>query len=412
MTDPGSGTPMSERMQALLSRAVEDQLSEQRQVAGAMTEVRNHLAHLGAELQQLRATAGGAADEEIQRQVAGVAADVREAIRVLSERIDGVASMVHQRGNDLAELRGVIGKDLAELRGVIGNDLAEVRGVIDNELRPRVDGVDAAMRDLRGAFTGIGSRVADLPGRQEIETMLSRPSEVPGPIDERLEQLQGWIEEVHDGLFGETGVHPRVQALVEQAAESPAPVEEDLGGRIDDAVRSAVAASEKRITAHVDEAVLALAEALLRRRSRTGGLGLSAFDTGEIPIVPPAPQEQLDSPQEQLDSGPGSGPALNAGPLGSAEPAAPVAPPTSPASAETEASFSPPQQDGFPTTALPPASAPPTQIDLDPAPASAPAPSAYQPAAVPGPMSDGHDDYGDDDDAARRRHRPWWRPGD
>ena len=222
MTDPGSGTPMSERMQALLSRAVEDQLSEQRQVAGAMTEVRNHLAHLGAELQQLRATAGGAADEEIQRQVAGVAADVREAIRALSERIDGVAGLVQQRGNDLAELRAVI----------------------DNELRPRVDGVDAAMRDLRGAFTGIGSRVADLPGRGEIETMLARNNENSGPLDERLESLQGWIEEVHEGLFGETGVHPRVQALVEQAAEGPAVPDEDIAGRVDEAVRSAVAASE------------------------------------------------------------------------------------------------------------------------------------------------------------------------
>src|SRR5881227_3047008 len=174
MTDPGSGTPMSERMQALLSRAVEDQLSEQRQVAGAMNEVRTHLAHLGAELQQLRATAGGAADEEIQRQVAGVAADVREAIRVLSERLDGVAGLVQQRGNDLAE----------------------IRAAIDNELRPRVEGVDAAMRDLRGAFTGIGARVADLPGRSEIEAMLARAGEVSGPLDERLESLQGWVEEV------------------------------------------------------------------------------------------------------------------------------------------------------------------------------------------------------------------------
>ena len=387
MTDPGSGTPMSERMQALLSRAVEDQLSEQRQVAGAMTEVRNHLAHLGAELQQLRATAGGAADEEIQRQVAGVAADVREAIRVLSERLDGVAGLVQQRGHDLAELRGVI----------------------ENELRPRVDGVDAAMRDLRGAFTGIGSRVADLPGRGEIETMLARTSEATGPLDERLESLQGWIEEVHEGLFGETGVHPRVQALVEHAAAAPTTSDEDLGNRIDQAVRSAVAASEKRITAHVDEAVLALAEALLRKRSRTGTLGGSAFDTGEIPVVTSAPGDAL----------------------GSAEPAAPIAPPVhveesqepeqlehsehlEPAEpeatlqADEESAFSRPH-DGFPPASLPPMSAP-AQIDLDPAPASAP--SAYQPATVTGPSGDGLDEYGDDDDAARRRHRPWWRPGD
>jgi hypothetical protein len=404
MTDPGSGTPMSERMQALLSRAVEDQLSEQRQVATAMTEVRNHLAHLGAELQQLRATAGGAADEEIQRQVAGVAADVREAIRVLSERLDGVAGLVQQRGNDLSELRGLMG---------------ELRGVIDNELRPRVDGVDAAMRDLRGAFTGIGSRVADLPGRQEIETMLARTSEASGPVDERLEQLQGWIEEVHDGLFGETGVHPRVQALVEQAAEAPESSDEDLGARVDEAVRTAVSASEKRITAHVDEAVLALAEALLRKRSRTGTLGLSAFDTGEIPVVPPAAQAAEPEPEEpaQHDHSQDlhdhlSGAAEPAEPAEPAAPAAPVAPTAPPAmQAEEEASFSPPAHDGgFSSPSLPqaaPPASPPAQIDLDPAPATAP--SAYQPAT--GPLGDGLDEYGDDDDAARRR-RPWWRPGD
>ena len=377
MTDPGSGTPMSERMQALLSRAVEDQLSEQRQVAGAMTEVRNHLAHLGAELQQLRATAGGAADEEIQRQVAGVAADVREAIRVLSERIDGVSALVQQRGNDLAELRGVI----------------------DNDLRPRVEGVDGAIRDLRGAFTGIGSRVADLPGRQEIEAMLARTSEATGPLDERLESLQGWIEEVHEGLFGETGVHPRVQALVEHAAEPPAAPQEDLGGRIDEAVRSAVAASEKRITAHVDEAVLALAEALLRKRSRTGALGLSAFDTGEIPIMSPAQQDYLAS-GTGADSGAGTA---------AAEPAAPVTPTDSGAPTAPESTFSQGPEDSLATTSLP--KSPPAQIDLDPAPSPVTS-SAYQPAAVAGPAGDGLDEYGDDDDAARRRHRPWWRPGD
>src|SRR3954453_15441899 len=150
--DPGSGTPMSERMQALLSRAVEDQISEQRQVAGAMNEVRNYLAHLGSELEQLRATAGGAADEEIQRQVAGVAADVREAIRVLGDRLDGVAGLVQQRGNDLAE----------------------IRHVIDSELRPRVNGVDSAMRDLRGAFSGIGSPGPGPPGPPGSASATSR----------------------------------------------------------------------------------------------------------------------------------------------------------------------------------------------------------------------------------------------
>src|SRR3954453_15460501 len=105
---------------------------------------------------------------------------------------------------------------------------------------------------------------------------------------EGLERPQGGVEAAPAGRFGEDGVHPRVEALVEQAAQG-LPVDE-IAARIDANVRTAVAASEKRITAHVDEAVLALAEALLRRRSRTGGVGLSAFDTGPLPVVPAGPE--------------------------------------------------------------------------------------------------------------------------
>ncbi|HET7529664.1 MAG TPA: hypothetical protein VFJ98_01765 [Mycobacteriales bacterium] len=394
--DPGSGTPMSERMQALLSRAVEDQLSEQRQVQGALTEVRNLVGHLSTELQQLRATAGGAADEEIQRQVAGVAGDVREAIRVLSERMDGVSALVQQRGHDLAELRNAI----------------------DSELRPRVESVDAAIRDLRGAFTGIGSRVAELPARHDVEGMIARARTDLAPVDERLEQLQGWVEEVHAGLFGDDGVHPRVQALVEQAAEGNGT--DDLPSRIDEAVRTAVAASERRITAHVDEAVLALAEALLRRRSRTGGVGLSAFDTGPIPTVPANAEP--------------TGPQASAAPAAPevSAPPAPDAPRASAASDAPEASEAPeapgpgpsgPPPGGFPTgdplggpggpggpvqsrEPQAPTGATPSHIDLDPL--TSP---TFAPATVPGAAGVGHDDLGDDDEAARRR-RPWWRPGD
>src|SRR3954468_6877903 len=149
--DPGSGTPMSERMQALLSRAVEDQLTEQRQVAGVLAEVRGYLAHVASELEALRANPPGGVDE-VERQVAAVGADVREAIRVLSDRIDGVSGLVNQRGNDLAELRSSL----------------------DGDMLPRIESLDGALRDLRGAFTGIASRVADLPGRADVEGMVSR----------------------------------------------------------------------------------------------------------------------------------------------------------------------------------------------------------------------------------------------
>ena len=59
--DPaGPGAPMSERMQSLLSRAAEDQLAEQRQLAGALTELRTQLQHIAAEVGSLRESSPGA----------------------------------------------------------------------------------------------------------------------------------------------------------------------------------------------------------------------------------------------------------------------------------------------------------------------------------------------------------------
>ena len=291
-----------------------------------------------------------------------------------------------------------------------GSDLAELRAIVDSELRPRVEGVDAAIRDLRGAFTGIGSRVADLPGRQDIEGMIARAGTDTSALDERLESLQGWIEEVHAGLFAEDGVHPRVQALLEQAAESgPSDdIAAQIESRVDSAVRSAVAASEKRIAAHVDEAVLALAEALLRKRSRTGGVGLSAFDTGPIPVVPPAHHDSGPAPEANAAAPEDYGVADDhAAPEDYAAPPEDDSAPHEHAPAHEE----PPAPSASalatePVEALSPVQpAAPAHIDLGSGDGSSE--SAYQPAT--GPLGDGHDDL-DDDDA--RRRRPWWRPGD
>jgi len=53
-----SGGPVAERMQALLSRAVEEQLSEQRATSAVLTEVRQQMAHMLEELSALTKLAG------------------------------------------------------------------------------------------------------------------------------------------------------------------------------------------------------------------------------------------------------------------------------------------------------------------------------------------------------------------
>src|SRR4051812_12289334 len=106
--DPGSGSPMSERMQSLLSRAVEDQLTEQRQLAGALTEVRAQLTQLVAQLQA--AQGGGGSAPQLDQALGAIAGNVRDAVRLLGERLDGVARLVQERGHDLAEQRAAIGE--------------------------------------------------------------------------------------------------------------------------------------------------------------------------------------------------------------------------------------------------------------------------------------------------------------
>jgi len=121
----GSGAPMSERMQSLLSRAVEDQLSEQRQIAGVLTDLRSQLQRITADIAELREQVPG--DGGSDAALSTVSADVREAVRLLGERIDGVARLVQQRGSDLAEIRAQLEQMQIAVRGH-GEALSGVSG--------------------------------------------------------------------------------------------------------------------------------------------------------------------------------------------------------------------------------------------------------------------------------------------
>jgi prefoldin subunit 5 len=384
--DPGSGAPMSERMQSLLSRAVEDQLSEQRQLAGALAELRGQLARIAEDVASLRGAGGGAA-AHADELLAGVSADVREAVRLLAERLDSVGRLVQQRGVDLVEVKSSIGELHAAVRahsdvltgvngglaalpafgdriGGLQDNLAALHerlGAIDEvsgaaeALQQRVDGVGQELRELRSAFTGIAARVAELPGRNDLERVTQRLDDLgaqvsalssslagldalreelaevdvsdrlgqvdqPGPAgasSEALESLREELARFADAVLADVGrtqdrlgaLDDRIAALSEAFEQKPqalgapaagdelgagvaelreavAALGEQLDGlvvegpdedeeRIGELVAAAVSAAEARLSAHIDEAVLALAEALLRRRPRRAG-GLAA----------------------------------------------------------------------------------------------------------------------------------------
>jgi hypothetical protein len=164
------------------------------------------------------------------------------------------------------------------------------------------------------------------------------------------------LAELREALLGEGGLAERLDAGRD----------EDLDGKVAVAVERAVAASEQRLSAHFDDAVLALAEALLRRRTGRSGGVRAAVVRDPAPAAPgdgalaapgqAAPADGDDEP-EQIDDRP--------------ERASVDAPVDAPV-------------DG----------APPWQTPPDPGVRREPAEPPSEPA-----------------DADRRR-RPWWRPGD
>src|SRR3954470_16311190 len=102
------GNPVAERMQALLSRAVEDQLSEQRTVANALAEVRAQVAAVG---EGLRGAASGVAVERLRTDLGAVATELRmsttglgERFDILARRLDEQAATIAGAGSGTAEL--------------------------------------------------------------------------------------------------------------------------------------------------------------------------------------------------------------------------------------------------------------------------------------------------------------------
>lgn len=484
--DPGSDAPMADRMQSLLSQAVEDQRSEQRQLAGALTEVRGQLSRIAAEIESLRSAptgggggaapaGGGPADEA----VATLSRDLREAVRMLAERLDAVGRSVQERGADIAEMKVAV-EDLhsavrAHTNALTGVNQAlaavpavgeRVGGLQDNltslhdrlagleevaaavdRLGLRIESADQDLRELRSAFTGMASRMAELPSRADlgaaaapstesldvvagrlarvesaIPELLSRIDALrehvatPGPRpdgeagagpapdggrgdevvsrldaveaalvvlteqltaepepmdgaaeveDEGPDPLAEQLAELHEGLFGEDGIAARLDGVG---------VDEDA---LNERVAAAVADSERRLSAHMDEAVLALAEALFRTSRRPAR-------ATPVAAPPPAPEpvpaeDEVDDVEDEVDEEYDEGDEL-----------------------ADDADDEDAEDDDGELDELDeaPAEEEPPPVPLAPATWQRPVPPPV--ADVPAP----------EEEPKQGRRRPWWRPGD
>jgi hypothetical protein len=421
--DDGSGVPLSDRMQSLLARAAEDQLSEQRHLADALGDVRAQLAQITGDVAALREQVGqgGGVDDA----VGSVSHEVREAVRLIGERLDGLARMVHQRGLDIAELRGSFGElktsvvahgdalsgltggmdsipsygervaalqetvaalsdrlgGLDEVRAAVADvdsrvgatadslidlrrTLLDLRAQVDSlaavgdlqatalsvaalaerieafgaataplaegmagmqeslrleiernarlsqqlgELGDQVEAVAASQHELRADGDALGQR---LDGMQNDLTAIGGnvaglvesgidPADLTSALDaaraaaeqaDRMSEIAVQVADVRAALVGAEGLEAQVATLSQQLAEVDRGDDAGLDERIQTVVSAAVADSERRLSDHLDEAVLALAEVLLRRRP--GRVGSALGRGGATPSLgsaaPPA----------------------------------------------------------------------------------------------------------------------------
>jgi len=216
---PGAPAPglVSERMQALLSRAVEEQVSEQRAVSAVLADLRGEVAEL-AEGVRLAAS--------------------ESSIGVLARRLDDI-------------------------------DAAAARSVAPEQLT-------VSLSDLRAAVeTGpLAERLSSLGGTlEEVQQQLSQ-------VVERIAELGTAAGELPALSVGMTALRGDVEELTNRLAGSAAPEAEEIAQVVERRVSALLLESEGRVIAHVDDAVLVLAEALLRRR-RNGRGGGAAEPIGE-----------------------------------------------------------------------------------------------------------------------------------
>ncbi|HEX3708090.1 MAG TPA: hypothetical protein VHV76_15800 [Mycobacteriales bacterium] len=216
--------------------------------SAALTDVRNQLMRLGQQIAEMRTDPAVAGAETAN----GVIAELREAVRFLAERMDGVARMVAQRGEELADTRGALGaidahvRSQAETIAVLSTGMQALPsyGERVSALQDNLNVLQQRLGGIEGAFAPIGQRLGG------IESAVARPD---SGVSERLAAIEGMLGPLSQRLG---------QALTEQAASLQA-----LHGRVESVASgtqaalatpvqlddSAVAAIEPRLAALLSE---------------------------------------------------------------------------------------------------------------------------------------------------------------
>ena len=158
------GGPMSERMQELLSRAAEEQLTEQRQVSAVLADMRGVVAGLG---EQVRGTASAARLESLGGDVSSLFAELRMANSALGERLDVLARRVDEQSAATTEMvaaQGSGSEGLAVRVSGLAEDLSTQSGALDRLIDAvgLLGGFPDSLSALQREVSGLHDRLAPL----------------------------------------------------------------------------------------------------------------------------------------------------------------------------------------------------------------------------------------------------------
>src|SRR3954447_7800528 len=237
----GASTPpagaVSERMQALLSRAVEEQVTAERSVAQALAEVRAQVTAVG---EGLRGAASGVALERVRSDLATLVGELRASTTSLGDRFDVLARRLDDQGQ---QLDGT-GAGTAELSGRFDAVSSEVAGqaAAVQRLTATIGALAAfpeAMAALQRDIAGLHDRLAPLGDVRAGMADLQARASAAEALKPELEALNARAEtfatsvdlnRLRDSIVSAVG--DRVAALPQDAltaaqlTEALAPVQE------------------------------------------------------------------------------------------------------------------------------------------------------------------------------------------
>jgi hypothetical protein len=152
----------------------------------ALVDIRNQVIRLGQEVHALRTEQPAQSPDAMN----AVTAELREAVRFLAERLDGVARMVAQRGEELADTRGALGaidahvRSQAETIGVLTTGM-QALPTYGQQVSALQDSITALQQRIGNFEGGLGQRLGG------IEQALARPPDAA--VSERLSAIEGML---------------------------------------------------------------------------------------------------------------------------------------------------------------------------------------------------------------------------